>query len=56
MTQAQIPRVMRRHARSRRVNILKSLPLRVSEMQFSLHGSARLKTLPLLGRADQVIE
>jgi len=25
-------------------------------MQFSLHGSAQLKTLPLLGRADEVIE
>jgi len=25
-------------------------------MQFSLHDSAQLKTLPLLGRADEVIE
>ena len=32
MTQAQIPRAMRLHARSRRVNILNSLPLRVSEI------------------------
>jgi hypothetical protein len=57
---------MRLRARSRRVNILNSLPLRVSEIDAtSLHGSAQLKTaralgltisLRLIGRANEVIE